>query len=126
MPTLLVIVVIGLSAANYIKLVAQIYVSFGQTRAVLWSEVWTWPRWRNLCMILCSRNREPYCEAFTGFNLSKDWNLITRTLIPVMQTPDPAPGVNGASGLGDINFSLFLSPASGRPRHLGHRFQRWL
>jgi len=45
------------------------------------------------------------------FTLSKDWNLITRTIIPVIQTPDPAPGVNGASGLGDISLSLFLSPA---------------
>ena len=45
------------------------------------------------------------------FNLSKDWNLITRTIIPVIQTPDPALGVPGASGLGDINLSLFLSPA---------------
>jgi hypothetical protein len=45
------------------------------------------------------------------FNLSKDWNLITRTIIPIVQTPDPASGVNGESGLGDINLSLFLSPA---------------
>lgn len=45
------------------------------------------------------------------FNLSRNWNLITRTIIPVIQTPDPAPGVDGASGLGDISLSLFLSPA---------------
>jgi hypothetical protein len=45
------------------------------------------------------------------FKMSKDWNLITRTIIPVIQTPDPALGVNGASGLGDISLSLFLSPA---------------
>jgi hypothetical protein len=44
-------------------------------------------------------------------SLSKDWNLITRTIIPVIQMPDPALGVNGASGLGDISLSLFLSPA---------------
>jgi hypothetical protein len=44
-------------------------------------------------------------------SLSKDWNLITRTIIPVIQTPDPALGVDGASGLGDISLSLFLSPA---------------
>jgi hypothetical protein len=43
-------------------------------------------------------------------SLSKDWNLITRTIIPVIQTPDPTPGVNGPSGLGDISLSLFLSP----------------
>jgi hypothetical protein len=44
-------------------------------------------------------------------SLSEKWNLITRTIIPVIQTPDPAAGVNGASGLGDISLSLFLSPA---------------
>ena len=45
------------------------------------------------------------------FRLSKDWNLITRTIIPVIQTPDPAPGIGGASGVGDISLSLFLSPS---------------
>ena len=49
------------------------------------------------------------------FNLSKDWNLITRTIIPIIQTPDPAPGIDGASGLGDISLSLFLSPAKAGP-----------
>jgi len=42
--------------------------------------------------------------------LSKDWNLITRTIIPVIQTPELAPGINGTSGLGDIQESLFFSP----------------
>jgi len=45
------------------------------------------------------------------FRLSNDWNLITRTIVPVIQVPDLAPGVNGTTGLGDINLSLFLSPA---------------
>ncbi len=45
------------------------------------------------------------------FKLSEDWNLITRTIIPVIHVPDLAPGVNGATGLGDANLSLFLSPA---------------
>jgi hypothetical protein len=30
--------------------------------------------------------------------LSKDWTLITRTIIPVIQVPDLAPGVDGTSG----------------------------
>jgi hypothetical protein len=42
--------------------------------------------------------------------LSNDWNLITRTIIPIIQVPDLAPGVNGTTGLGDVNLSLFLSP----------------
>jgi hypothetical protein len=45
------------------------------------------------------------------FNLSNDWNLITRTIIPVIQVPDLAPGVEGTTGIGDIQESLFLSPA---------------
>jgi hypothetical protein len=48
-------------------------------------------------------------------NLSRDWNLITRTIIPVIQTPDPVPGIQGAAGLGDISLSLFLSPAKAGP-----------
>jgi hypothetical protein len=48
------------------------------------------------------------------FRVSKDWTLITRTIIPIIQTPDPALGVDGASGLGDVNLSLFLSPAKAR------------
>jgi hypothetical protein len=42
--------------------------------------------------------------------LSRDWNLITRTIIPVIQTPELVPGINGTSGLGDIQESLFFSP----------------
>ena len=42
--------------------------------------------------------------------LSRDWNLITRTIIPVIQTPELAPGIDGTSGLGDIQESLFFSP----------------
>jgi len=45
------------------------------------------------------------------FKLSNDWNLITRTIIPVAQVPDLAPGVNGTSGLGDVQTSSFFSPA---------------
>ena len=45
------------------------------------------------------------------FTLSNDWNLITRTIIPVILVPNLAPGVNGTSGVGDIQESLFLSPA---------------
>jgi hypothetical protein len=49
------------------------------------------------------------------FRLSKDWTLITRTIVPVIQEPDLAPGVNGKTGLGDVQESLFLSPAKAGP-----------
>jgi hypothetical protein len=47
--------------------------------------------------------------------LSNDWTLITRTIIPVIQVPDLAPGVDGTSGVGDVQLSLFLSPAKVGP-----------
>jgi hypothetical protein len=49
------------------------------------------------------------------FRLSDDWVVITRTIIPVIQVPDLSPSVNGTSGLGDVQTSLFLSPAKGGP-----------
>ncbi len=47
--------------------------------------------------------------------LSNDWILISRTIIPVIQVPDLAPGVNGTTGLGDVQESLFLSPKKAGP-----------
>ena len=43
--------------------------------------------------------------------LNDDWNLITRTIIPVISQPGFAPGQSRVNGLGDIQFSAFLSPA---------------
>jgi hypothetical protein len=45
------------------------------------------------------------------FRLSEDWNLITRTIIPLIDQPKLGPGVGDVFGLGDIQLSLFLSPA---------------
>jgi hypothetical protein len=45
------------------------------------------------------------------FKLGSDWNLITRTIIPIVQVPDLSPTIQGTSGLGDIQTSLFFSPA---------------
>ena len=49
-----------------------------------------------------------------------DWNFINRVIMPLIdvpgqitgtpEIPNPVPG-DGASGLGDINYSVFLSPA---------------
>jgi hypothetical protein len=46
--------------------------------------------------------------------LNRDWNLITRTIVPIINQPSPAPGVDSAFGLGDINPTLFLSPVGSR------------
>ena len=44
------------------------------------------------------------------FSMSEDWNLITRTIVPIMDQQDfPLSGMN-ESGLGDISASQFFSP----------------
>jgi hypothetical protein len=45
-------------------------------------------------------------------SLNKDWNLITRTIMPIINQPSPASGIPSAFGLGDITPSVFLSPAN--------------
>ena len=44
------------------------------------------------------------------FELNDDWNLITRTIMPLIWQDDVFPGTGSQSGLGDINLSLFFSP----------------
>ena len=44
------------------------------------------------------------------FHLNEDWNLITRTIMPVINQEDIFPGAGSQFGLGDINLSLFFSP----------------
>jgi hypothetical protein len=44
------------------------------------------------------------------FHLNDDWNLISRTIIPVIDQEDIFPGAGSQFGLGDINLSLFFSP----------------
>ncbi len=48
-------------------------------------------------------------------SLSQDWNLIHRALVPVTYSPEPAPGLDDAFGLGDIQYQAFLSPESTEP-----------
>jgi hypothetical protein len=45
------------------------------------------------------------------FELSPDWNLITRTILPLIWQPEFAPGQGSRFGLGDLQLSGFLSPA---------------
>jgi len=44
------------------------------------------------------------------FDISEDWNLITRTIMPVIYQDDIFPGEGSQFGLGDINLTLFFSP----------------
>lgn len=44
------------------------------------------------------------------FSLSEDWNLITRTIVPVIYAESPVAGGADKSGLGDIVQSFWASP----------------
>jgi hypothetical protein len=43
--------------------------------------------------------------------VTEDWNLIARTIIPIINQPSPTPAVSSAFGLGDINPTFFLAPS---------------
>ena len=45
------------------------------------------------------------------FSLNEDWNLITRTIVPVVSQPGFVPGQDRENGLGDTTFTAFFSPA---------------
>ena len=44
------------------------------------------------------------------FELNEDWNLITRTIAPIVSQPGLRPGQDRERGLGDITFTSFFSP----------------
>ena len=44
------------------------------------------------------------------FNLNEDWNLITRTILPVIYQEDVFPRAGSQFGIGDLSMSFFLSP----------------
>ena len=43
-------------------------------------------------------------------SISEDWNVIVRTIMPIIYAESPTPGGADHSGLGDITQSFFLSP----------------
>ncbi len=45
-------------------------------------------------------------------SLNDNWNVITRTILPVMSQPDVLTGESRVNGLGDVTFTAFLSPAN--------------
>lgn len=46
------------------------------------------------------------------FSLNEKWNLISRTIVPLVDQQDIFPGAGGQSGIGDVVQSLFFSPAA--------------
>jgi hypothetical protein len=45
-------------------------------------------------------------------SISDDWNIITRTILPVVSMPRLAPDIPSVNGIGDTVFTAFLSPAN--------------
>jgi hypothetical protein len=45
------------------------------------------------------------------FEITENWNLITRTIVPIVSQPGLSPGQDRETGLGDITFTGFLSPS---------------
>ena len=45
-------------------------------------------------------------------SLSPEWNLITRTILPILTQPGFLPGQSSTTGRGDLQFSAFLSPSN--------------
>ena len=44
--------------------------------------------------------------------LDKDWNIITRTILPIIWMPALSPEIGSKNGTGNIEFSALLSPAN--------------
>ena len=44
------------------------------------------------------------------FKLNEDWNLITRTIVPIVSQPAIPPSDDRTNGLGDTTFTGFISP----------------
>jgi hypothetical protein len=47
--------------------------------------------------------------------VNKEWNIITRTIVPVISQPQLSPTTDRTNGIGDTVFTAFLSPA--QPGH---------
>ena len=45
-------------------------------------------------------------------SVNSDWNIITRTILPVISMPSLGPGDSRTDGLGDTQLTAFLSPAN--------------
>jgi hypothetical protein len=45
------------------------------------------------------------------FRLNADWNIVTRTLVPLISQDDVSPGAGRQRGLGDVSSTVFFTPA---------------
>jgi hypothetical protein len=58
-------------------------------------------------------------EPIIPFRLNDEWNLVTRAVIPIINQPSAGPDRPSATGLGDINPALFLSPSRSHGQFYG-------
>lgn len=61
-----------------------------------------------------------YIQPVIPFNLSENWNLITRTVIPVVSQVRLSPTQGPEFGLGDINPQFYFAPSKPTPFLSGH------
>lgn len=47
-------------------------------------------------------------------SINRDWNMISRTILPIIDQNNVVPGVGDQTGIGDITQSLFFSPKESR------------
>ena len=50
-------------------------------------------------------------QPLVPFHLSSDWIVVTRTVLPFITQPGPAPGDEWSRGMGDTQFTALVSPA---------------
>ena len=60
-------------------------------------------------------------EPVIPIHITDDWNVITRTILPIINQPSLFPGMSSATGLGDLNPTFFLVTGEARRADLG----RW-
>lgn len=56
---------------------------------------------------LCVLNIQPIIP----ISLNADWNLMVRTVVPVVSQPDPTTQISPVGGIGNVQEQLFFSPA---------------
>ncbi|HEY0801744.1 MAG TPA: hypothetical protein VGD54_12930, partial [Steroidobacteraceae bacterium] len=50
-------------------------------------------------------------EPVIPLQITSNWNVITRAIVPFVYEPFIANGIGNTAGMGDINLSMYLSPA---------------
>jgi hypothetical protein len=71
-----------------------------------------------------SKNRTVYVgniQPVIPIHITEDWNLITRTIMPIINQPSLFQGTGSATGLGDINPTFFFLARKARRIDLGRR-----